>query len=301
MTLTLGSQGAQSALYVEPGAAAHTFDSSSERYEILSESLVKRGTIIDTNGIRGTRSHASARTRAGIYEVGGTIVMPVSPLMLDLWLPRILGANESTDTFALAETLQPFGVLVNRVGGLFEYTDCYVGRATFRGQQGSGITLELDIRGATEVTGTAAPSVALSHASNNAPYQFYEAVFNLFGGARVTTEWELVIDNMLDVRFANSQSATNIQPSDRIITQRTRHPFTSTEMSALYGLAAAGATGSTVITMGGMSTTFTFAILQSPDNSPSIQGKTEIPLAIECVARETSGTKELVVTHDSAA
>lgn len=301
MTLTLGSQGAQSRFFVEPGAAAHTFDSSSESYEFISENVVKRGTIFDTNGIRGTRSHASARTRAGIYEVGGPIVMPVSPLMLDLWLPRILGANESTDTFALAETLQPFGLLFGRVGGNFQYTDCYVNRAVFRGQQGGGVELELDVIGATEVTGTSLPSVALSHAANEAPYQFYEAVFTLFGATRTTMEFELTIDNLLAVRFANSQTATSITPTDRVITLRTRHPFTSTEMSALYGLAAAGATGSVAITNSGLSTTFTFAILQAPDNSPSIQGKSEVILPLEMVARETSSTKELVVTNDSAA
>lgn len=300
MTLTLGSQGAQSSLYVEPGAAPHTFDSNSERYEFLSENIVKRGTIMDTNGIRGTRSHASSRTRAGIYEVGGPILLPVSPLMLDFWLPRILGANESTDTFALAETLQPFGILLGRVGGNFQYTDCYVNRATFRGQQGSGITLELDLRGATEVTGTSLPSVALSHAANNAPYQFYEAVFNLFGGARATMEFELTIDNLLEVRHANSQTATSITPADRIISLRTRHPFTSTEMSALYALATAGQTGSIVLTNSGLSTTFTFAILQVPDNSPAVQGKSEITLALDMMARETSTTKEIVVTNDSA-
>lgn len=301
MSLTLASTGAASRLYIEPGAAAHTFDSSSETYELIRESLGKRGTILDTNGIRGTRSHHEMKTRFGTYEVGGALVLNPDPAMLDLWLPRILGANESTDVFALAETLQPFGVLIDRVGGLFEYTDCYVNRATFRGQQGQLVELELDIWGVSEVTGTSAPSVSISIASNSVPYVFQDGALTLQSASRTFMDFELVIDNMLERRFANSIVATSIHPIDRMVTLRTTNPFTSSEMSALYAQTLLGAAGSLVLTNGGMSTTFTFAKLQVPAQSPSVQGKGEIPLRLEMVARMTSTTREIVVTHDSVA
>jgi hypothetical protein len=301
MTLTLASTGAQSRLYIEPGAAAHTFDSSSETYEFIRESLAKRGTIVDTNGIRGTRSHHEMKTRFGTYEVGGEIVMNPDPAMLDLWLPRILGANESTDTFALAETLQPFGVLIDRVGGTFEYTDCYVNKATFRGQQGQMVELTLEIWGATEATGTSAPSVSIAIASNTAPYIFSDLALTLQSASRTCLDFELVIDNMLERRFANSVTATSITPQDRMVTLRTTTPFTSTEMSALYGQSLLGAAGTLVLTNGAMSTTFTFGKLQVPSISPSVGGKTEVSLRLEMVARMTSTTRELVVTHDSTA
>src|SRR5688572_9315496 len=103
------AQGSLSALYVEPGASTHTFDSSSERYEFLYETLQKRPRIVGGNGIRGTRAQSVERTRLGAYPVGGRIAMNVSPADLDLWLPRILGATESSDTFATAESLPSFG------------------------------------------------------------------------------------------------------------------------------------------------------------------------------------------------
>ena len=105
------AQGAMSRLYVEPGAAPHTFDSSSESYEFLYETLQKHGRIVGGSAIRGTRSSASERTRAGAYQVGGRIAMNVDAASLDLWLPRILGGTESADSFPLAESLPAFGVL----------------------------------------------------------------------------------------------------------------------------------------------------------------------------------------------
>lgn len=301
MSLTLASTGAQSRLYVEPAAAPHTFDGSSETYEFIRESLAKKGTILDTGGIRGTRSHHEMKSRFGTYEVGGEIAFNPDPAMLDLWLPRILGANESSDTFALAETLQPFGVLVDRVGGTFEYTDCYVNKATFKGQQGQLVELALEIWGATEATGTSAPSVSIAIASNSVPYVFQDLTLTLQSGSRTCMDFELTIDNMLERRFANSITATSITPQDRMIGLKTTNPFTSSEMSALYAQSLLGAAGTVVLTNGGCSTTFTFAKLQVPAQSPSVGGKNEIPLKLDMVARMTSTTRELVVTHDSVA
>ena len=294
------SQGAQAKLCIEPGAAPHTFDASSEPYEIVSEGLQRRGSILDTEGIRGTRSHQSERTRPGTYEIGGSITLHPSPADLDLLLPRILGAAESVDVFALDETLPAFGVLIDRVAETFQYTDCKVSKATFRGSAGGLVELAIDVVGTTEVTGTTYPSLTLSTAANAAPYLLSDGVLNLQSSARKMMDFELVIDNSLNARFTNSQTATSITPQDRVITLKTTNPFTSDEVD-LYGQSNAGAAGSLVFTNGGMSTTFTFATLQVPDLSPVVGGKQEIPLVLEMTARMLGSTRELVVTHDSVA
>src|SRR5690242_859936 len=95
------AQGSQSRLCFEPGSSPHTFDSSSEPYDPLYETLRKRGRIVGGNTIRGTRSQSYERTRYGAYPVGGRVAFNISPHDLDNWLPRMLGANESSDTFAL--------------------------------------------------------------------------------------------------------------------------------------------------------------------------------------------------------
>lgn len=298
------SQGAQAKLCMEPGASPHTFDTSSEPYEFVSESLKATKSIIDTNGIRGTRSHHGSRTREDVYTVAGDIVLHPSPADLDLLLPRILGASESSDTFALAETLPVFGVQIDRVAKVFSYADCVVGKATFRGKAGPGsfVELVLSIVGKSRSIGAAGsfPELTLGVAANNAPYVFSDGVLTLLSSARKMMDFELVIDNLPDVRFSNSLTATSITPKDRIITLATTNPFTSDETD-LLDQAVAGAAGSLVFTNGNMSTTFTFGLLQVPSDDPTIPGKSEITQKLTMTARMTSTTRELVVTHDSAA
>jgi len=300
------AQGAQAALYVEPGASPHTFDTSSERYEFLYESLQKRGRIVGGTGIRGTRSPHSARTRAGHYTVGGRVAMNVDPAGLDAWLPRILGAAESSDSFALAESLPSFGVLVDRVTETFEYTDCVVNQAMFHGKAGPEdgepelIEMVLDLIGKTEVANTSAPSVSLSTAANATPYVFSDSALTLQSGSREVKEWWLLISNHIQPRWVNSLSATQLCPRDRTVILRTRLPY-DTDTDDLYGQALAGATGSLALTNGNLGTTFTFGTLQVPDESPIVRGKTEIDLFLTLTARMTGTTRELVVTNDSVA
>lgn len=279
-------------------AAGTAVGSFNEPYEFTRESLRKTGAILDTSGIRGSRSHVGERTRFGTYEVGGVISLYATPEMLDKWLPRILGAAESADTFALAETLPEFAVLIDRIAKRFLYDNCKVNTARFRGSAGGLVTLDLDIMGRTEtVSATAFPSLAMP---TDPPYVMQDGVLTLQSGARKFTQFEIIIDNALVRRFSNSETATDISPSDRIITFRCSTPFTSDE-AELYGQALAGAAASLVFTNGGYSTTFSFAALQFPDRSPVVAGKREIPLELEAIARKSGSTDELVVTHDSAA
>jgi hypothetical protein len=64
-----------------------------------------------------------------------------TPVELDAWLPRILGASESADSFLLAETVPEFGMLFDRGAERFVYTGCKVSRAVFSGAPGQLIDL----------------------------------------------------------------------------------------------------------------------------------------------------------------
>jgi hypothetical protein len=300
------AQGAMARMYVEPGAAPHTFDSSSETYEFLYENLQKHGRQIAANGIRGTRSAPSERVAVGAYEVRGRVAMNVSPLDLDLWLPRILGEAENANVFALAETLPSFGVLMDRVTETFEYTDCVVDRALFHGKAREGddepdlLELALDIVGTTEVLGTNAPVVALGSAAGNGVYTMSQSVFTLASGTRQVKEFWLFIDNHIQQRWASgSTTATALCPRDRTVGLRLRVPFDET---ALYEVANSGLLSCTLaITLqSGISTTFNFGALQAPANSPVVRGKTEIDLIVDFTARSVGVTRELSITNDSA-
>lgn len=303
------AQGAQARLYVEPGDAPHTFDANSESYEFLYETMQKHGRIVGGRAIRGTRSSQSELTRAGAYQVGGRVAMNVSPIMLDLFLPRILGGTETADSFPLAESLPSFGLLVNKVTQTFEYKDCVVARAMFHGKAGPGdddpdlVELVMDIVAKDRALGTSAPAVTLSTASNASIYVHSDAVFTFASSSRQVKEWWVLIDNHIHTRWTNSLTAVRFCPADRTIAVKARLPY-DTDTSNLLDQANAGATGTIALTNAmhtGLSTTFTFGTLQVPAEDPIVRGKTEIDLFLNMTARMLTTTRELVVTNDSVA
>lgn len=278
-------------------AAGTAIGSFTEAHEIVSETLRKTNEIVDTNGIRGTRSHASERTRFGLDRVGGTISYIVSPLILDLLLPRIQGTAESADSFVLAETLISFDVLVERIAKRFLYTTCYVDKARFRFTPGQLVTLDIDVIGTGEtVSATAFPTIT---APTDVPYTCSDTVFTLVSSARTVMSCELVYDNMIEARFSNSTTATDIFPTDRIVTVNVTTPYTSSETD-LYAQALLGSAGTIAITNGTTSCTFTFGKIQFPDSAPTMATRNgEIVLESSGVARKTSTTLEVAVTNDS--
>lgn len=303
------SQGAQTQMAVGTTAAPTTIATSSVPIPFISHTLARQGQILDTNAIRGTRSRFAERTRIGPATFGGTVVFHPDPKTLDVFLPRILGAAEDTDSFELAETLIEFAIGVDLVGDAFTYNNCQVNRATFRASEQGFVELELDIL-AKSIADLTFPTLTddLS-AANDAPYQLSDCVLTLSGQTPDVLSFEITIDNFLASRYANSLTPTSITPQDRQVTLNATLGWNSTS-AALYGDAShgAGATESTaitdgamVITNGNMSTTFTFEDLRVDSLTPSVPGKTEVPLVLTATSRKTTSADELVVTHDSTA
>lgn len=281
---------------------ATPFDGSSNWFDFVSHTLGKKSTIMDTNSIMGTRSHNVERTRAGLDDVSGQIVLYPSPESLDYWIPHILGAAEgASDVFSLAETLITFYILADNVDDVYLFSDCYINTATFRGTTGSNfVELTLDIIAKTRTNGQSWPaaltSAGIPTGSNSRPYVFTDGVLTLQSGAREFTDFELILDNALNVDFRNSTTATDIDPGDRVVTLNANVPAIS-DNSALVDQANDGAAGTLVFTNGSFSTTFTFGALQSPQNDPAISGKGPIPYNLSMVARKTGSTDELEITN----
>jgi len=291
--------GSQAKLAFEPDSTdSPTFDTSSEPFEFLSESLALAETFNYNDGIRGTRSRHGERVALTQQTVSGSLAMQPTPVELDLLLPRILGAAESTDTFALAETLPTFAVLVDRVTRRFQYTKCRVSKATFSASEGQPLSLSLEIEGKAEtVSTTAFPALSIDAGGI---YVFSQGVLTLASTAYEIKSFELVIDNALATdRYMNALTRDQLPATDRIVTLNTTHPF-STDEVALYQTGAAGVAGSMVFTNGGVSTTFTLPNLKYPAQSPTVQGKGEIMLNLGGTAYKLGSTNELEVTHDSA-
>lgn len=298
----MASEGAQAQLAMDSAGTA--IGSFSEPYDFLSENLKASQERIHSNSIRGTRSRPKERNRQGLRRVSGTITMNPSPTELDNLLPRILGAAEATDTFDVAETLPEFDVLIDRVSKRFNYTSCKVARATFSGSSGQPIQLVLDIVGKDfDNSDTAFPGLTFD---TDAMYVFNDSSsgVTLEGSTREIQDFNLVIDNLVEARFRNSNTATDVTAQDRDITLSVTSPFTSSEI-ALFDDAVDdvdGATGSLVFTNGNQSLTFTFGnLLLMPAETPNVQGKQEIVLPQTYKAYKSGSTADLVVTHDASA
>lgn len=299
------AQGAQALLCMEPGSAPHTFDTNSEPYDLNYESMQKQGRIVGGQQIRGTRSQSSERTRYGHYEVGGRIAMNISPLDLDLLLPRMLGGTESVNSFPLAETLPSFGVLISRQTQTFQYKDCMVDRWMIHGKAGPAdgdpdlLELVLDIVAKDEATGTTYPSLTLGTAAGNVPYVISDcSTLTLAGAARQMKEFWLVGQNFVQRRWTHTITASHLSPRDRLITFRGVFPYDD-DHDDLYGQSLAGATGTLTFTNGAKSTSFVFGTLQSPDLSPVVPGKQEINIIVNGTARKLTSTTELATTNAS--
>lgn len=279
------------------------FDANSEQYEFTGEGVRMVQSHVDSLGVRGTRSRVKDHVRIGSEVVGGPVGMMLTPVELDAWLPRILGAAESTDSFAVAETLPTFGVLFERGASRNIYTGCYVNRAVFTGSPGQLIGCNLDIFGKTEIISQTAFPGTVPAIDTGQPYVFSDLTFALSADASAVQclGFTLTIDNALERRFANSVTATDIFPTDRLVTLEMLLPYTSDEIDLVYQ-AVAGAAGTMTWTNGGQSTLWTFANLKAPNESPVTTSRTgERTLTLRMSAYMSSSTREVVVTHDSAA
>jgi hypothetical protein len=307
MTPTTASMGHQAKLGTKKETTYGSSVTVDQGFVFVSESIAKRGVIIERVGLRGSRSHQADDTRVGPYTVGGQLVLEPTPEDLAAWLPRILGADPSGTTYSLAETLPSFTLSVDRVAKVFTYAGCKVNRAVFQGAQGGLLRLTLDIVAQSESVAAAGtfPSLTLGVTQ---PYIFSDLALTLASAAREVKQFDLTIDNgLITDRFMNSLVIVSAPEGDRTISLRTMHAWAAANTD-LYAQALAGAAGSLQLTNAlggtpptGYQTTFSFATLQVPARSPVVPGRQEFFLNLDMVARKVGSTAELTVTHDSTA
>ncbi len=175
-------------------------------FVFVSESIAKRGVIVEREGLRGTRGHVADDTRLGPYTVSGELVLEPTPEDLAIWLPRILGGTPTGSnpvTYPLAETLPSFTLAVDRVAKVFTYSGCKVNRAVFHGSQGGLLRLSLDLVAKSESVGAAGTFPSLTPGVTQ-PYIFSDLALTLAAAAREVKQFQLSIDNALVTdRFMN--------------------------------------------------------------------------------------------------
>lgn len=292
------SQGAFAKMLMD---ATTSFDTESEAYAFISENLRQSVELDIDPSIRGTRSRAKERSGMSLKRVGGDITFRPSPTELDRLLPRMLGAAESTDTFAVAETLPEFSVLINKVAYAYQYDGCKVGTARFTGQESQAIQLALSLFGKTrtKVATGSFPAVAID---TDTYYSFFQGVLTLDGDPYLFNQFDLLIDNLVEVLFENSVTASTVEAADRNVTLSVNVPFNSASSDLQDAIDNAETiAASLVFTNGGQSLTFTMPALMVPDEDPVVSGKSKIRYPLNFTALSSGSNKEIVVTHDSTA
>ncbi len=283
--------------------SALPFDTSSIPIEIVgAESLVESQTIDETGGTTGTTEHISERTRLGQKRCSGSIRVPASKLAFDTLLPLILGSTESSDEFALADSIPEFVMMIDRDEKVYTYSGCRIAKATFNGSSGQMVMVDLDIEAETE-TESAAGSFPVLDTPTESPYRFEDGVLTLLSEEREFNEFSLVIENQLDTeRFENSLTRVDIPLLDRIITLGTNHPWSTANLD-LIKQDLAGAGGSLVLTNAETddTLTFTFGAIQYPTRTPGTTKAQVTRLPLEGMVRKAGSTASLVITNAAGA
>lgn len=276
------------------------FDTSSIPIELVSSTLKQTASLIQSDGIRGTRSRYGDRVAQGQKSVAGDLVMNPTPVELDTLLPYILGAAESTDVFAVADTLPSFFVMLDRVQKLHTYAGLVVSRAVFDFTANQLVRLTLSLVGTTETEANAGGFPSLTIDTGEA-YVMHQGVLTYDSVAREFNSARLTIDNSPLVLFRNNQEASAITPGDRIVTLDVELPYDSANQD-IYTEQEAGtwANGTLVLTNGNQSLTFTLNSLRAEPGTSDIQARgQELVMPLSFRAYMTGSTREISVTNDS--
>lgn len=282
------------------GASPATFSGGGgNRFEVVGSSIAKQGEVLDAQGVLGARHYREDRSRAGIILVGGDLEIEPSPRMLDFFMPHILGATESADDYSVADSLTGFDMQHDPFGtgtAAFLYSELYVNRMTLRFAPGI-LRMTLNSIGKTFTSGQTFTSASLgSTATVDAPFVFYDSASGITlrsgSGAIEIIEGELTIDNFCGAYFRNSQTALAVRATDRRVSLRSHIPLTSSTFSTYFGDKAA-ADATIVLNNGTVTGTFTLFNLKNPDQSPQMQGKSEVPLILQSVARADASDPDI--------
>ncbi len=294
-------------------SATSSFSGSSSWIEIISESIARQGVLLDTNGIRGTRSRDGSRVRTGPYKVGGQLSCYVDKNVLDVFLTYILGGTPTSQAYPLTDALPSFYLMIDRVAKVFVYGPCYVGKATFSAAAGSSdhnqLKLTMEIEAETETVDASGSFPTGMTVNTNRPYLFADSAsgITVAGSTYSSFGFDLTVDNhLLADRFVNELTRSQIPAVDRTVTCKLTTPFTSTEAGLYatavgnFGSASAVFTNAEeIISSTPSALTFTMGgLFQYPAKSPVVSGKAhEIHLELDATARKNGSTLELAITN----
>jgi hypothetical protein len=278
------------------GYAATTVTTATAELEFLEGSqLGLAENFIDTNGVRGTRSHGSERVRRGTRRVDGSLALAPTPVELATLLPLIFGGTPSGTSYPLGENLTLFNLFGVRDGTVYTYSDCAVESATFTASEGGPMQLALNVVGKDEAASGSMGSVSVDLTTQ--PFTLMDAAVSVAGSAREVSAFELTVQNVLEVKYRNSATPTQIKATDRIVSVSL--PVSLGTDGALYGSAVGGVAVTVTLTNGTVSLAFSMTKVQAPKAPLPFGQRGILDLPWRGVARKDGSTLELTTTLDS--
>ena len=285
------SQGSQCQLGIDDS----TVDSNTPGFEFVSFGLKRTDTQVDGNGIRGTRSQHSSRSRIVSRVVNGAIVMNPTPTELDALLPWILGGTTSGGVTAVAETLPTRNVAIKRVRKMATFDGCVIASAVLSITAGQPVQLTLNVEGKDETEANVSGWPAITFPTDNM-FVPDDVTLTIDGTEHKFSALTLTLDNMLQTdRFLNDLTRDKITPQSRSVTADLTVPYDDVS-DVLYGIAIAGVAASLVLAQGGVTYTVDFANVKAAAIGPEISGKNEIPLGLQLRSFFDGTDREITVT-----
>jgi hypothetical protein len=210
-------------------------------------------------------------------------------------LPYILSAGSAGGggfTYEPTEALASFFAQLQRGGSRFDYSGCRIAQATIRIAAGDAVKCSLDIFGVDETqnTATAFPALTLDNTTQFfiAPDCYQQVTI---GDTQIDAfDVTITINNAVQPRLVNSQTATVVYTTDRVVTWRFDVPWGDDE--TLYNLAETGVEAEVQLINGDTELTITSPKLQVPRRAPDIPGRDELHNIIEGVARYGSAPND---------
>jgi hypothetical protein len=169
--------------------------------------------------------------------------------------------------------------------------------ARLSASEGGLMTMSVQVVGKTQTHGAVGgyPSLTLETAQ---PYFIADIALTVGGTTVPFNSFSLDIANQYDVKYRNSQMASDIILIGRTINVTLQTPYTSNETS-MYNPGNTGAAVVITATNGAYSLTATMPSVKFNRDDPTVAGRNEIGLTLTGTARKSGSTAALTIVNDS--
>ncbi len=268
----------------------------------ISNTLQETIPVEQNDAIRCTRARNVADIALGNIQVAGAIVCNPTPIEWDRWLPY-LGFSNSGTTWTLTEALTDLYIRTYMGGAGAELYTFYTRPSswTLTVEAGKKISLTNNLVGKTLIISTTYSFPTIDDLSR--PYMAYDVGTSLTikSVAQLAEKIELTVDHKIEPTFMFGQTATDLEPTDRVVTCKITTKYNAAIEQTILADARAGTAvaGAFTFTNGTVSMAVSLGAMVADSASPVINDRGKIRLETTYNCYKTGSTGEIVIVNDS--